>query len=175
MTTARNGLPDGIDRQHLHAKIGSVASWIRISIIGLLLLMGLAGWLGGGPTTERIVSNPKAEMRVHVPAPIRNGMLFEWRIAVTARAPIDDAVVAIPAALWRDTTINSLVPAASEEEHKDGEFRFHFGPLDPGETLLFKVDGQVNPPHFQRETGAIRLLDGERELARSLVDLKVVP
>ena len=175
MTAASNDFPDGIDRAHTRATSGSAASWIRVSIIGLLLLVGLAGWLGGGPTAERIVSNPAVEMRVHVPAPIRNGMLFEWRIAVTARAPVDDAVVAIPAVLWRDTTINSLIPAASEEEHKDGEFRFHFGPLEPGETLLFKVDGQVNPPHFQSGKGPIRLLDGERELARSMVDLKVVP
>jgi hypothetical protein len=102
-------------------------------------------------------------------------MYVEWRIEAKARRPIEDAVVAIPADLWKDMTVNSLVPAATEEEYKDGEFRFHFGTLDAGESLLFKIDGQVNPPNVNRHRGTIRLLDGERPLALSPVDVKVMP
>lgn len=175
MTIAKHDIPDGIGPAHMQVGGGSRTSWLRVLLIAVLLVAGLAGWLGGGRTADRRADTAAAEMIVHVPSPIRNGMIFEWRIQVRARARIDDAVVAIPDQLWRDMTINSLVPAASEETHKGGEFRFHFGPLEPGETLLFKVDGQLNPPHFLRETGAIRLLDDERELARVPVELKVVP
>lgn len=82
-----------------------------------------------------------------------------------ARRPMADAVIAIPVRHWRDFTINTMIPAATEEEYKDGEFRFHFDRLEAGERLMFKVDGQVNPSHIGRDMGAIRLLDDEREVA----------
>lgn len=167
--------PDGIRAEHLRERRPSRAVWIRVALLGALLLMALLGYLGGAPTREIRIAGEAAELRVHLPYPIRNGMFIESRIDIAARQPIVDAVVAIPAVLWRDMTINSLVPAASEEEYKNGEFRFHFGPLEPGERLLFKIDGQINPPRFGSVSGRIRLLDGQRELVAGPVSFTVIP
>lgn len=167
--------PDGIGESNQRPVVGARLTVYRTVGVGVLLLAALFGVVGGAPTAERRVEAPAATMQVHVPNPIRNGMFVEWRLEVTARQPIGDAVIAVSAPLWEDLTINSLVPAASEEEFKDGAFLFHFGPLEAGERLLFKIDGQVNPPKFAGQRGAIRLLDGERELASAPIVLRVVP
>jgi hypothetical protein len=167
--------PDGIGESNQRPVGGARLTVLRAVLVGAVLLAALFGVVGGAPTAERRVETPAAAMRVHVPNPIRNGMFVEWRVAVSARQPIGDAVIAISAPLWEDMTINSLVPAASEEKYKGGDFLFHFGPLEQGEPLLFKIDGQVNPPSLGARRGKIRLLDGERELAAMPIELKVIP
>lgn len=167
--------PDGIGESNQRPLSGARLTVFRTVLVGLVLLAALLGLVGGAPTAERRVETPAATMAIDVPNPIRNGMFVEWRIEVTARQPIGDAVIAISAPLWNDMTINSLVPAASEEEYKDGAFLFHFGALEAGERLLFKIDGQVNPPKFASQRGAIRLLDGERELMSAPIVLRVIP
>ncbi|MEJ7776864.1 MAG: hypothetical protein WKF52_05665 [Sphingomicrobium sp.] len=172
---ATKRFPDGIKAEHCKERRPIWTAWIRASLLGALLALGLFGFLGGAPTRDIRNVAEAAAMRVNLPNPIRNGMFIETRIDIAARQPIADAVVAIPADLWREITINSLVPAATEEEYKDGEFRFHFGPLEAGERLLFKIDGQINPPRFASASGRIRLLDGTRELVAVPVSLKVIP
>lgn len=172
---ATKRFPDGISAEHCKERRPAWTAWIRASALGALLAVAMFGLLGGAPSRDIRAVSQAAEMRVNLPNPIRNGMFIETRIDIAARQPIADAVVAIPADLWREMTINSLVPAATGEEFKDGEFRFHFGPLDPGQRLLFKIDGQVNPPRLTGFNGRIRLLDGERELIAAPVSLKVIP
>ncbi len=112
---------------------------------------------------------------MHSPTLLRNGVLFETRIEATARQPLADAVIAIPAELWRDFTINTMLPDAIEDDYVDGEYRFHFGPLQAGKTLRFKIDGQINPAHAGTTRGRIRLLDGMREVAAVGVEQTVLP
>ena len=158
-------LPTGIEAEHLDRKRSGASSWMRLAAIGALPLLALAGLLGGTPAETSGARNDAAVVTVRSPQILRNGLLFETRIEVLARRPIDDAVIAIPARYWRDFTINTMIPAATEEEFKDGEYRFHFDRLEAGDRLMFKIDGQVNPPHLGRDMGNIRLLDGETEVA----------
>lgn len=167
--------PQGIEERHGSAQGNRHASWWRLGILALILVVALFGLLGGGPAPTSRVASTSAILAVTTPDRLRNGMFFETRISAMAKAPIADAVIAIPAALWRDVTVNTMIPAAAEEEFVDGEFRFHFGPLGVGEKLGFKIDGQMNPPRFRSSSGRIRLLDGEGEIAAVPVTLKVIP
>lgn len=170
-----SSMPDGIDDRHLRPRRSRYISWYRALLIGALLAAALFGLVGGQHTRPHRVTTQAVDFRVHLPNPVRNGMFVEWRIDTTARRPVADLVVAIPANLWTDITVNTLIPAASEEEFKDGEYRFHFGSLGAGKRLLFKIDGQVNPPRFTGERGNIRVLDGEQELASVPVRFRIVP
>ena len=167
--------PQGLGERHATRAANRHASWWRIAPLSLVLLAALFGLLGGAPAPTLRTGNAAATLAVTTPDLLRNGMFFETRIAAVARAPIDDAVIAIPAALWRDATVNTLIPAATEEEFVDGEFRFHFGPRATGETLGMKIDGQMNPPRFTGASGRLRLLDGDREIAAVPLSLKVIP
>jgi len=114
-------------------------------------------------------------MAVHMPTAIRNGEFLETAIEIRANMAIADATLAIETGLWRDITINTMIPAATEETFKDGEYRFAYGPLAEGETVRVKIDGQINPPLFGGNAGYITLYDGERLIGRRHFRIKVHP
>lgn len=167
--------PQGIEERHGTAQANRHASWWRLGILAAILVVALSGFLGGAPAPTLRATTNGATFAVTTPDRLRNGMLFETRIAAEAKRPIEDAVIAIPAAMWRDVTVNTLIPAPAEEEFVDGEFRFHFGRLEAGEKLGFKIDGQINPPRLGRSSGRLRLLDGEVEIVTLPISLKVIP
>ena len=167
--------PQGISDRHL-ARVGDRhASWWRFGILAAILGVALLGFLGGGPAPTFRATNATASLAVTTPDRLRNGMFFETRISAVATRPMDDAVIAIPASMWRDMTVNTIIPAPAEEEFVGGEFRFHFGPLEPGEQLGMKIDGQMNPARFATGSGTIRLLDDKVEMVTLPIKLKVIP
>ncbi len=167
--------PQGIIERHGTSAGHRHAGWLRLGILAAILGVALLGLLGGAPAQTLRMASASATLAVTTPDRLRNGMFFETRISAEAKKPIGDAVIAIPAAMWRDVTVNTMIPSPAEEEFVDGEFRFHFGPLGAGETLGIKIDGQMNPPRYSSSGGRIRLLDGEAEIVALPVSLKVIP
>ncbi|MCR5870338.1 MULTISPECIES: hypothetical protein [unclassified Sphingomonas] len=172
---AHSTYPDGIDPAHAEPRGGAWRRWIAVLLLAAIMLAALLGAFGGGKARPVIVESGAARLEIRTPRVIRNGEFFETHIRVTARAPVAKAVVAIDAGLWRDMTINTMIPAAGEESFKDGAFEFDFGPLKAGETLAIKIDGQINPPLLAGTRGRIALFDGERELATVPLAITVLP
>jgi hypothetical protein len=59
----------------------------------------------------------------------------------------------VDARYWRDLTINTMMPAPSDETSEDGDYIFSYGPLKSGQKLTAKFDGQINPPLFAGTKG----------------------
>ena len=167
--------PDGIVPEHVQRQGGRWRRWIAVVLLGALMLAALLGAFGGGKTRPLVAEGNDARIVIVTPRVIRNGEFFEMRVRVTARRAIGKAVLAVPVPLWRDMTINTMIPAATEEEAKHGIFRFDYGALEPGETFDIKVDGQINPPLFAGTQGRIALLDDTRELAAIPLEITVLP
>ncbi len=168
--------PDGISDRHVKPRPWSRhASPLAFLVLGAMVALAVSGTLGGGKNTTAIARGAEASLSVNTPQHIRNGQLFETRIIVEATAPIGDLVVALPPSLWRDLTINSLIPAPGEEEFADGLFKFRYGAFKAGERLEIKVANQINPALIGRNRGAVILFDGERPLARVPLTLTVLP
>lgn len=165
--------PDGIADEH--AQDHGRANPAPLVLLAALLFLGLAGLLGGQPDEARRAQGEDVTLSVRTPHLLRNGMVFETVVKATPKRPIGDLVIAVSAPLWREMTINTMIPAAGEESHKGGYHRFSFGPVAAGETFLFKIDGQINPPLFAGTGGAIIALDGDRELASVPVEIRVLP
>ncbi len=151
------------------------ASPITLVMLGAMLVLAFAGFAGGQPSPRRESDLGSATLGIKTPTIIRNGEFFETDIVIRAAAPIDDAVLAIDADLWRDMTINTMLPSPAEEEFKERAFRFSYGPLGAGETLRVKIDGQINPPLLAGTNGHIALYDGERLVGRQVLRIKVLP
>jgi len=168
--------PDGIkDPVHRAQLWDRHASPISFLILGSLLAAAVTGNFGGQPSPRVDADFGVARLSVLTPTVIRNGEFFETAIDIRADEPLSDATLAVEAGLWRDMTINTMIPAAAEEEYKDGEYRFAYGPLEAGETLSVKIDGQINPPLFAGNEGVIAVYDGERLLGRRVFRIKVLP
>ena len=173
MAAAR--LPEGIEEKHVLKRHGSLAGAVPLLVLTVVMAAALLGAFGGtGPDRLRAES-PEAELTVSVPLTLRSGVFFEMGIRVSARNHLDDAVIAVDPALWRDMTINTVMPGSAEEAFEDGLFRFHYGSLDAGQRLELKIDGQVNPDLFAGTGGEVELLDGKRTLVTVPVKIKVLP
>ena len=168
--------PDGISekmisgqRWHRHASPGS------FFLLAAIVAVALSGLVGGQPSPLRVEDFGAARLEVKAPSVIRNGEFFETRIRVEAIRDVSDAVLAVSPSLWTDMTINTMLPAAAEESYKDGAYRFSYGELRAGETLVVKIDGQINPPLFAGTKGEIALFDGEQRLGSMPLEIKVLP
>lgn len=151
------------------------ASPISILVLGGLLLTAGLGFLGGQPSPPKSADFGDARLVVKTPTIIRNGEFFETDLTLTARAPIGDAVIAVSPALWHDMTVNTMIPAPVEESFKDGQFHFSYGPLDAGDSVHVKIDGQINPPLFAGTSGEIAVLDGSRRIGAMPLRIRVLP
>lgn len=167
---------EGLDARSSHQRFWDRhASPISILILGGLLLAATLGLTGGQPSPPRTADFSDARLTVKTPTIIRNGEFFETDITLTANAPLGDAVVAVSPALWHDMTVNTMIPAPAEESFKDGRFHFSYGPLDAGDRLHIKIDGQINPPLFAGTNGDIAVFDGDRRIGAMPLRIKVLP
>lgn len=178
MSKANDGqtaFPDGIGKEHVAPRTGwrQHASPLALVVFGSVVVLGMAGVLGHERDWEAEASG--ATLRVHAPETIRNGEFFETRVTVEAVEAIDELVIGVDQALWEDMTVNTMIPAATEELSEDGEFRFIFGPIEAGTTFALKFDLQVNPDILGGNEGSVTLYDGEEELAAVDMDVSVLP
>lgn len=97
------------------------------------------------------------------------------RAMVTARRPFADMRIGVSQAYWHDLTINTMLPAPSQETSENGDFIFSYGPVETGQTLSVKFDGQINPPMFAGTEGQLKLMDGKETIVTMPVKLRVFP
>lgn len=168
--------PQGIEESHTHGR-----NWYRfanpLSVlgVGLFLAAALAGVFGGQPHPAKLVDVSAATMRYEFPEILRNGEFFEMRVVVDAKQPFSDLQIGISSEYWRDLTINTMIPAASEEKAEKGVYLFSYGEMEAGDRLTIKIDGQINPPMFAGTRGELTLRDGDRVLGSVPVKLRVYP
>ena len=167
--------PQGIDEEHWRPASGwrRHASPLSLAIFGVVVLAGLGGFLGH--ERDWTASNGATRLDVHAPEVIRSGEFLEMRIRVDSGEALGELAIGIEQSLWEDITVNTLVPAASDETSRDGEFRFTFAPLPAGVPFLLKVDAQINPDIVGGNQGLITVYDGERELTSVAIDMTVLP
>jgi len=173
-TRSASPYPDGIAAAAADGR-GARFNWVSLAVLGAIMLAALLGAFGGGKARSMVADTAAATLELHTPRVLRNGTFFETRIRVTAKAPVADAVIVVPASLWRDMTINTMIPAPAEEKAEKGAFRFSYGELKPGDILDIKVDGQINPPLFAGNSGSVELHDGNRPIAAIPVEIAVLP
>jgi hypothetical protein len=175
MSTSTSPYPDGIAARNVRER----AAWRRhASPLSLLVFAGVVGLaLTGVLGHERDWSADASgtSLEIHMPETIRNGEFLEMRISVESSDGIGLLVIGIDHAVWEDVTVNTMIPAATEETSGDGEFRFSFGRLEPGTPFLLKVDAQINPDIVGGNAGTITLYDGDEPLVEQEIEMAVLP
>jgi hypothetical protein len=167
--------PDGIAGEHVAQRTGwrQHASPLALVVFGSVIVLGMAGVLGH--ERDWSAEGEGATLRVHAPEVTRNGEFFETRITVEAVEAIEEMAIGVDQALWEDMTVNTMIPAATEELSEDGEFRFTFGSIAAGTTFAFKVDLQVNPDIVGGNQGVLTAYDGETPIASIDMGIMVLP
>jgi hypothetical protein len=171
----KRAYPDGIGKEHESPRMGlrRHASPLSLGVFGAVIVLGLTGALGHERDWQ--AEGEGARLTVHAPEITRNGEFLEMRVSVEAGSAIENLAIGVDKALWEDMTVNTMIPAATEETGMDGEFRFTFGRIEEGATFDLKIDLQVNPDIVGGNAGAITLYDGERPLTSVDIGLLVLP
>jgi hypothetical protein len=165
--------PDGIAEEHAAPRWQRHASPLSLVVFGSIIVLALSGVLGHERDWQ--AQGEGASLAVHAPETTRNGEFFEMRITVEASSAIRDLAIGVDQALWEDMTVNTMIPAATEELSEDGEFRFTFGSIAAGTTFAFKVDLQVNPDIVGGNQGVLTAYDGETPIASIDMGIMVLP
>jgi hypothetical protein len=169
--------PEGVDPSHLAGSPvrDRVASLVALVLLVILIATAMTGALGGRPSPTYRVDAPAVSLSAKTPRTLRNGMFFETEIAVMPRRPIEDLTIAVDRTLWKDFTVNTMVPAAAEETFADGRFRFSYGAGEPGKAVVIKIDSQINPSLVSGTAGRVAVFDGDVLLAELPIAMKVRP
>lgn len=175
MTENETDTPDGIAVEHVEARAGlrRHASPLSLLVFATVVILGLSGLLGR-ERTWRAEANG-TELEVHASEIIRNGEFFEMRLRVVGSEPIDELRIEVDASLWEDMTVNTMIPAATEEGSADGVFAFTFAEVPAGEAFDMKADLQVNPDILGSNPGTVRVLDGDEQLVELPIEIRVLP
>jgi hypothetical protein len=151
--------------------------WARRALVGLLCAVLALGLLDvfGQRRVESAAETPEARFRVSAPAKLRGGLYFEARFRVEALEEIENAVLVLEPGWLEDITLNTLAPAPVEEESRGGGIALTLGRIERGGEHVLHLHFQVNPTAVGRRSQAVRLLDGERELAALDRDVWIWP
>ena len=169
--------PDGIRDEHVRPSwlFGHRASPLSLIVLTGLMVLGLSGRAGGGPSHAQAVRNAHGVFELLAPSISRDGNVIEQQIRVQAIGRIDKLVIGVDPQLWHQITTNSTVPQAAEESFSKGLIRFAFDTVDAGTSFQFQVSQQINPALIGTNRGRIAFFDGERLLAELPVRLTVLP
>lgn len=168
--------PEGLSEDNL-----TLSWWSRQGRrLGLLVLIGflaaaLLGVFGGRSNEQRTQSAEAVELSVSAPRTLREGEFFEIVIDLTARQPIAQPVIAIPVSSFRQLTINTTLPEPASQKFGEGAFLLEYDPLERGDRLTVKIDGQSNPTLFGGTSGTLAVRDGETVLADMPLGFRVFP
>lgn len=173
--TRRDTLPDGITDDNVRPAAGwrRHASPLGLVVFGVIVVLALSGLLGHERTWAAQSSGTRLE--VHTSEVVRNGEFIEMRIRVVPEGDVGELVIGIEDAIWEDITVNTMIPAASEEANQNGETRLTFAELAAGTEFLFKVDMQINPDILGGNGGRITVYDGESEVVATDIAITVLP
>ena len=175
MSDERSNTPDGIADEHVEprAALHRHACPLSLLVLATVVVLGLSGLLGRERSWQADANG--AQLLIHSSEIVRNGEFFEMRMHVVAVDPIDELRIEVDASLWEDMTVNTMIPAAAEEESADGAFAFTFAELPVGQAFDMKVDLQVNPDIVGSNPGAVRVLDAGELLVEIPIEITVLP
>lgn len=159
--------PDGIVLARHRDRTRSRGVWFRRSVVVVLVvLLGVAlyGAFGQRPHTGTSGA-PEALLTVSAPTALRGGLFFQGRFTVEARERIGHATLVLDEGWTEQLSINTVEPAPTAEESREGRLALDFGPLEPDEKLVAHLQFQVNPTNVGRRSQGVELRDGDRLIA----------
>ncbi|MDQ3822468.1 MAG: hypothetical protein M3321_04415 [Actinomycetota bacterium] len=160
-------VPDHLTLRHHRDLVGRErrphARRIILTLIGLLLVAGLANQFGQRPgTTQR--DSPVASLKVYSPSKLRSGLYFMSRFTIEAHEEIENATLVLDPGWLEGMTLNTLEPSPVAEANRDGRLALELGRVPAGTTHRFFLHFQVNPTTVGRRSQDVDLEDGERRL-----------
>ena len=171
-------LPERLDQDRhvqLHGRQRSVLGRrIVIAVLAAVVALTLVNTFGQDSTTSQ-ASGERAQLNVRVSPHLRGGLLYQGRITVTARAPIERPVIELGEGWIEEIQTNTVAPSPESETSTSDRWLLEYASLGAGETLTVWMQFGVNPTGAGRRDQSVRLLDGDEPLATVTRRVTVFP
>lgn len=154
-----------------------VELWVRRAVlagIAVLALLALLNVFGQRPVTT-VADGEQARIEVQAPTALRGGVLFMGRITIETQEELENATLVLDRGWLESMHVNTIEPAPTEEESRDGRLALSYGRLAAGETAVVYLQLQVNPTNVGRRSQSVELHDGEELVARTDRTVTILP
>lgn len=125
-----------------------------------LVVVALTGRFGQTERTLTSPPHPDAEIELRLPTALRGGLMWRAKITVTARRRIVDPELILAPGYVAGMQLNTVAPAATDEDSRGDSLALTYATLDAGEKLTVHLQLQVDPTTAGRQDLSVSL-DGE--------------
>ena len=139
------------------------ARWLRLSLLGLFLLLGLLNVFGQQPQTDRRDSQA-ASLKIYSPTDVRGGLYFMSRFTIESHEEIENATLVLDPGWLEGITLNTVEPAPIAEARRDGRIALELGRVPADSIHRLFLHFPVTPTNVGRRSQDVDLYDGERLL-----------
>jgi hypothetical protein len=151
--------------------------WIRRALFGLLCvvpILALLNLFGQQPSTLRAATG-QAALKVHAPARVRGGLIYEARFRVTAVHELRKATLVLSPGWLEGMTVNTIEPAPINEASDNGRLSLELGHIPAGGSYLLFMQFQTNPTNVGHRDHSVELYDGEQKLLELHQTITIYP
>jgi hypothetical protein len=171
-------LPETLARDsHIDLHRRNVEPWVRLAILLVFLGISAAGLANvfGQKTSETSARAAAAELEIEAPSAARGGLIYQVRFRVHAHRDLAEPALVLSEGWFEGLTINTFEPDPDRWEQRDGLNVLVYPAVAEGETLVARLQYQVNPTALGRRNQDVTLEDGGAPLLSAEHSLTIFP
>jgi len=150
------------------------ARWIVVSGLTVLALLGVANVFGQNPT-HSTGTGELATLDVSAPNRLRGGIYYQARFSIHAKQEIEQATLLLDSGWFDAMHINTYSPEPLGAGYRNGKLVLNYGHVAAGDTLVARLQFQVNPTNAAHRSQGVELHDDDVPLAAVDRDLTIFP
>lgn len=138
--------------------------WTLVALLTLLALLALLNAIGQSPVRS-VGTGEAATLEVSAPDRLRGGLFYEGEFTIHAVQEIEAATLLLDRGWFESMHINSYTPEPVGFAHRNGMLVLDYGHVAEGDTLVARLEFQVNPTNAGRRSQSVQLHDEDEPLA----------
>jgi hypothetical protein len=151
-----------------------VARRLVVGTLSLLALLGLANVFGQNPT-HSTGTGDAATLDVSAPSRLRGGLFYQGRFVIRAERELAHATLLLDSGWFDSMHINSYSPEPIGSGYRNGKLVLDYGHVAAGDTVVARLQFQVNATNVGRRSQGVELHDGETPLAAVDREVTIFP
>ncbi len=157
-----------------HHRVELVVRWLVVGVLTLFAVLGLANVFGQNPV-HSTGTGEAATLDVSGPSRLRGGLFYQGRFSIHAKRELEHATLLLDSGWFDSMHINSYSPEPLESGYRNGKLVLDYGHVAAGDTLVARLQLQVNPTNVAFRSQGVELHDGETPVAAVARDVWIFP
>jgi hypothetical protein len=148
--------------------------WLVVGGLTLFALLGLVNVFGQNPT-HSTGTGDVATLDVSAPNRLRGGVFYQGRFSIHAKQEIAKATLLLDSGWFDSMHINSYSPEPLGSAYRNGKLVLDYGHVAAGDTLVARLQFQVNATNVGHRPQGVELHDEDVPLAAVDREVTIFP